>query len=94
MKFVNILKILFLGLLIIFLMVFIAQHMYDVNVYFLTYTFKVPLFVLVLSFTFIGFIIPTLIFSFRERNLSSKLSNIFTYQKLHFFQNIKSQKQT
>ncbi|MGC9286961.1 MAG: hypothetical protein ACP5E7_05370 [Hydrogenobaculum sp.] len=85
MRFVNILKILFLGLLIIFIVVFIAQHMYDVNVYFLTYTFKVPLFVLVLSFGFIGFIIPTLIFSFRERSLSSKLSNVFNASKAAFF---------
>jgi uncharacterized integral membrane protein/rubrerythrin len=85
MRLVNILKILFLGLLIIFIVVFIAQHMYDVNVYFLTYTFKVPLFVLLLSFGFIGFIIPTLIFSFRERSLSSKLSNVFNVSKTAFF---------
>ncbi len=85
MKLLNIFKILLIGLLIIAIVVFVAEHMYDVNVYFFTYTFKVPLFVLLLTFGFIGFIIPTLIFSWRERKLSSKLSNIFTISKAIFF---------
>ncbi len=85
MKLLNVFKILLLGLLIVGIVIFIAQHMYDVNVYFFTYTFKVPLFVLLLTFAFIGFIIPTLIFSWRERNISGKLSNIVNASKAVYF---------
>ncbi len=85
MKAIKILKILVLGFLILGLLAFIYQHMYDVNVYLFTYTFKVPLFVLLLSFGFIGFIIPTMMFSLRERRLNAKLKSIFENSKAAFF---------
>ncbi len=85
MKLLNVFKILVFGLLMLAIVVFIAQHMYDVNVYFFTYTFKVPLFILLLGFGFIGFIIPTLIFSWRERTLGSQLSNVFNLSKAVYF---------
>ena len=77
MRLLNILKILFIGLLVILLVLFVSQHMEEVKINLFVYTFQVPLFVLLFIFGFVGFIIPTLVFTWRERALSSKLSSIF-----------------
>lgn len=85
MRFKKILKILFISFLIVAFLLFAAEHMYDVNITLFVYSFKIPLFILLLIFAFLGFIIPTMIFSVRERNLLRNISDIFEISKLAFF---------
>lgn len=85
MKSMKILKVILIGLFVLLLLIFASEHMYDVNITLFVYTFKVPLFVLLLIFGFVGFIIPTIIFSAREHGLRKKISNIFDISKSAFF---------
>ncbi len=72
----QILKVFVLIAIITAFISFAYLHMYDVNIYLLFATYKVPLFVVMLSIAFISFIIPLFYFSFKERSNRANLEDI------------------
>lgn len=72
----QILKVFVLIAIVTAFISFAYLHMYDVNIYLLFATYKVPLFVVMLSIAFISFIIPLFYFSFKERSIKANLEDI------------------
>ena len=62
----NFLKVLFIVILTILFLIFVAQHAYYVKLNFLGITYEVPLFVLVLVSFAVGFLLPALYFLVKD----------------------------